>query len=404
MQVAGGNWQIFSKMVEASGARILLESAVSSIELKKNSNSSPSSDSNSAQASETDQEAKSPKYVIKTGGRAGSGTTHPVAFDDVVIATPYQFSGIKSAEGLLNPPIDEIPYATLHVTLFATPHRFSPSYFGLAPGAETPLSVLTTLPEGGAEEGGAAFYSATLVKTVTNPKTSGKEHVYKIFSPEAVTPEFLSALLGVSVPATFTGPAPAVEGQGEEEAAAAAADPISWYHPTVFNPYPIKHPRVTFQDPVLGSDGLYYTSGMDSFISTMETNALMGMNVARLIVDGYASTPAPGEDVFVEAVDPEVASSAVPDAAAIAEVEVEAEEETAIGADADVDVDAEVNTDAKAEPVPEPEPKADSGAPEAEAEATTGDESDVPPAVQVEHEQHVMEELEDDNVITPDEL
>lgn len=41
---------------------------------------------------------------------------------------------------------------------------------------------------------------------------------------------------------------------------------------------------MTFQDPVL-ADGLYYTSGMESFISTMETNALMGMNVAKLIVN-----------------------------------------------------------------------------------------------------------------------
>lgn len=33
--------------------------------------------------------------------------------------------------------------------------------------------------------------------------------------------------------------------------------------------------------------GFYYTSGMESFISTMETNALMGMNIAQLIVDDY---------------------------------------------------------------------------------------------------------------------
>ena len=397
MQILGGNWQIFSKMVEASGARVLLDTAVSSIELKKNSNPSPNPDSTTAPASESDLQAKSPKYVVKTGGRSGGGSAHPVAFDDVVIATPYQFSGIKSAEGLLEPPIDEIPYATLHVTLFATPHRFSPSYFGLAPGVETPLSVLTTRPEDGAEDGGASFFSATLVKVVTNPRTSGKEYVYKIFSPEAVTPEFLSALLGVSVPATFTGPAPATDGQGED--AAEAADPISWYHPAVFNPYPIKHPRVTFQDPVLGADGLYYTAGMDSFISTMETNALMGMNVARLIVDDYLATPDPAEEVFVEAAaaDANIASSAVPDAATDADVEVE--EETAIGADADVDVDAT----AAANVEPEPEPEVESIAAEAEAEPAPEAGSDVPPAVQVEHEQHVVEELEDE-VITPDEL
>lgn len=60
--------------------------------------------------------------------------------------------------------------------------------------------------------------------------------------------------------------------------------PISWYHPHVFYSYPQALPRVTFQDPIIGP-GLYYTSGMESFISTMETNALMGKNVARLIVD-----------------------------------------------------------------------------------------------------------------------
>ena len=43
---------------------------------------------------------------------------------------------------------------------------------------------------------------------------------------------------------------------------------------------------MTFEDPELAR-GVYYTSGMESFISTMETSALMGMNVAQLIVDDY---------------------------------------------------------------------------------------------------------------------
>ena len=43
---------------------------------------------------------------------------------------------------------------------------------------------------------------------------------------------------------------------------------------------------MTFEDPELAR-GLYYTSGMESFISTMETSALMGMNVARLVVDDW---------------------------------------------------------------------------------------------------------------------
>jgi prenylcysteine oxidase/farnesylcysteine lyase len=43
---------------------------------------------------------------------------------------------------------------------------------------------------------------------------------------------------------------------------------------------------VTFDDPELAR-GFYYTSGIESFISTMETSALMGMNVAQLILDDY---------------------------------------------------------------------------------------------------------------------
>ncbi|KAI2465953.1 prenylcysteine oxidase [Annulohypoxylon bovei var. microspora] len=271
--VAGGNWQIFSRMVADSKAYISLNSTVSSISKEENSDGN--------------------KYRIKTlttGAANAEAETDPMAFDDVVIATPYQFSGISHDDNIIPHPVDSIPYVTLHVTLFASPFRFSPEFFNLEPASKVPISVLTTLgqddeakpgPEGA---GSAGFFSATLVKVVTNPKTRNTEYVYKIFSPDKVTPEFLSRLLGVQVPETFTrSSSPSntddIEGQ-------TVVDPISWYHPTVFHPYPQKFPRVTFQDPILG-DGLYYTSGIESFISTMETSALMGMNVARLIADYY---------------------------------------------------------------------------------------------------------------------
>ena len=74
--------------------------------------------------------------------------------------------------------------------------------------------------------------------------------------------------MGATVPSTFTG----------------GSSPITWYNPHVFQAYPKTAPRVTFPDPIVGS-GVYYTSGMEAFISTMETNALMGKNIARLIVE-----------------------------------------------------------------------------------------------------------------------
>ncbi|KAI0129197.1 prenylcysteine oxidase [Xylariales sp. AK1849] len=274
MAIAGGNWQIFATMVERSKAHVYLDTAVTSIALKGS----------------REPTGPAAKYIIKTvnaGSVDAEAETQPIEFDNVVIATPYQFSNISHGDDVLQHPIDTIPYAKLHVTLFASPFRFSPEFFKLEPATEVPISVLTTLGEneeprpGSDGAGKAGFFSATLVKVVINPKTTRQEYVYKIFSPDEVTPEFLSSLLGVKVPATFTR-STAVEDENEYD----VVEPVSWYHPTIFHPYPQKLPRVTFQDPILG-EGLYYTSGMESFISTMETSALMGMNVARLIVDDY---------------------------------------------------------------------------------------------------------------------
>ncbi|KAI1361544.1 prenylcysteine oxidase [Xylaria arbuscula] len=273
--VEGGNWKIFAHMVNASGADVQLNSAVTDITLDAN---------------------KKYKITRKHQSRDAAPTApeiHPVAFDDVIIATPFQFANISTEENIIQHPVDAIPYATLHVTLFATPQKFSAAFFKLPPDADVPNSVLTTLGSdeeahpGQSGAGTAGFYSATLQRIVFNPRTHHPEYVYKIFSPEAVTPSFLSELLGVEVPDSFTHETGRA---GEDSVDDSFVSPISWFHPAIFHPYPQMYPRVTFQDPILG-DGLYYTSGIESFISTMETSALMGMNVARLIIDDYAGIP-----------------------------------------------------------------------------------------------------------------
>ncbi|KAI1112873.1 prenylcysteine oxidase [Nemania sp. NC0429] len=273
--VEGGNWQIFANMVKASGAELHLRSPVTGITLN------------------TDN-----KYEIATAqetkdGELTGARLHPVSFDEVIIAAPFQYANITTSKDVIQHPIESIPYATLHVTLFASPYKFNPAFFKLPPASEVPVSVLTTLgtdeeaQPGGSGAGKVGFFSATLQRIAMNPHTRNPEYVYKIFSPDAVTPGFLGELLGVEIPESFT--------QDHDEERSDARDgstisPISWFHATVFHPYPQKYPRVTFQDPILGN-GLYYTSGIESFISTMETSALMGMNVARLIIDDYAGIP-----------------------------------------------------------------------------------------------------------------
>ncbi|KAK3689385.1 Prenylcysteine lyase-domain-containing protein [Podospora appendiculata] len=267
MAVAGGNWQIFQKMVEKSGASLALNTSVVSINFEANE----------------EHTSERAKYIlqIKSTSISADKETYPVLFDDVVIANPFQYSKISTDDGVIQVPIDEIPYVQLHVTIFASPFKYSPAFFGLEDGEAVPGSVLTTLgkdddPSSGAQGAGSAgFFSISNLRKVVNPDTKREEYLYKIFSPEKVTPEFLSGLFGVQVPDTF------VDNAGELDSDIV---PISWYYPHVFNSYPKALPRVTFQDPIVGP-GVYYTSGMESFISTMETNALMGKNVARLIVD-----------------------------------------------------------------------------------------------------------------------
>lgn len=266
MAVQGGNWRIFDHFVAASGAHVALNTSVSSITLG------------------TKPGATYPKYLISTKSDDGDEAAG-VAFDNVILATPLQFSGIKAASSVLETAIDEVPYITLHVTLFTSPLALDPKFLGLKPEAKVPTTILTTYAptEDGSSGlegvGKTGFFSVSTLRTVINPKTGKEEVLYKIFSPNEVTPSFLSSLLGAEISSTFTG-ATTTPTDSETE----ALDPISWYYPHVFHSYPKALPRVTFQDPIVGN-GVYYTSGMESFISTMETNALMGANVARLIVD-----------------------------------------------------------------------------------------------------------------------
>lgn len=273
--VAGGNWQIFDNMVRHSGAHFLGNTSVTAI----------------AKAS---KEGDKPKYSITAKDRSIANVraqSDGVLFDDIIIASPWQFAQIDAGQDVLRHTIEEIPYTKLHVTLFSSPYKLHPEFFGLEPGAKAPSNVYTTLSAGeqalqGAKGvGKTGFYSISTLRTTVNPQTGGVEYIYKIFSAEKVSTSFLSSILGTEVPDGFTSSLPTEK-----------SSPISWYHPTWFHSYPIELPRVTFQDPVVG-DGVWYTGGIESFISTMETSALMGMNVARLIVDDIEGIQRQGPNV-----------------------------------------------------------------------------------------------------------
>lgn len=254
MSVHGGNWQIFDRMLKSSSNSVLLNTSVTDISLSEDSKT----------------------YFVKSSSIPDSNerltaATNVDTFDNVVIAAPLQFSNIT-----ISPPPSiylpaPIPYVKLYVTLFTSPRFFEPASFNLSPGSTLPTTVLTTLPNDGS--GPPPFFSISTLRRVTNPNVEPprREYLYKVFSQGPLHFPSLEQLLKPSSEKTRS---PSLE--------------VTWQYNKIWHSYPYLPPRVTFDDPQLDDAGkLWYTSGIEPFISTMETSSLMGMNVARLIVDQW---------------------------------------------------------------------------------------------------------------------
>jgi prenylcysteine oxidase/farnesylcysteine lyase len=270
--IKGGNWQIFANMLNASRANVHLNTAVSSI-------------------------SKQPDSTYNLTLSSGQTST----FDEVILAAPYQFSDIKVDPTPKHVP-DEIPYMKLHTTLFASPYQLDPAAFKLEPSRPVPQFVLTTLrpdEEPQDDAGSPGFYSISMHDSFINPHSDPPrvEYVYKIFSPMPITSSFLSHIFGRNI-------------SNHEADKGNANGTLSWIKHKLWHSYPREYPRVTFEEISL-DDGLWYTSGIESFISTMETSALSGRNVAKLIADKWVEDkqggiPSKVAEVFEDAVGAEL--------------------------------------------------------------------------------------------------
>lgn len=244
MSIQGGNWQIFDGMLKASGARVLLNTSVSNVYRQSDGT-----------------------YAVNSLSSSYATGIDLAIYDTVVLAAPLQFAKLSLAPVPVNPP-PEIRYVNLHVTLFTSPRRLNPQTFGLRSGV--PTTILTTTPKSNVNP--PPFYSISTLRTLTNPTTHQREYLYKIFSPSPVPASWLHSIL------TPLPHPPNAHGNKE----------ISWIYEKVWQSYPYLPPRITFEDVQLDEEGkVWYTSGIESFISTMETSSLMGMNVARLVADGW---------------------------------------------------------------------------------------------------------------------
>ncbi|KIX07635.1 uncharacterized protein Z518_02288 [Rhinocladiella mackenziei CBS 650.93] len=306
MAVDGGNWQIFDRMVKSSATRLLLNTTVTDVI----------------------KDADRGTFQLQTAHSEINNRTDTEGYDTIVLAAPYQFANITFTPPLARPPA-EIPYVSLYVTLFTSPHRLSPSFFGLQSQADVPSAVLTTLTEDLSDElasrrgvdavGPAGFWSISTLR-VLHPETDGTfsgpitshhapnsngtkasisddshaQYLYKIFSPAPLTGKFLSSLLGFPYIPSDSDSSP-----NNDPLSSLPKSEVTWLYEKHWHSYPYEAPITTFENFTLHTttalsstsssdsqhEGLWYLSGMESFISTMETSALAGMNVAKLIVN-----------------------------------------------------------------------------------------------------------------------
>jgi prenylcysteine oxidase/farnesylcysteine lyase len=256
--IEDGNWRIFSGMLDSSRADLRLNTTVTAIQ-------------------QNDDDSLTLSYS------SNSGSVSSRAFDEVVIAGPFQYSNIEVSPSLERIP-DKIPYVKLFVTLFASPHQISPQFFDLSEQKDVPEMILTTLPSGmdmGSREDGvgpACFWSISLLRIVQAPAEHPHQqhYVYKVFSPERLTAGFLASVLGVEI----------LESDQNGTISDISSNDLSWFHEKTWHSYPYEYPRLTFEEIKLGRN-VWYTGGIESFISTMETSSLMGMNVAGLMTNEW---------------------------------------------------------------------------------------------------------------------
>jgi prenylcysteine oxidase / farnesylcysteine lyase len=256
--IEDGNWRIFAGMLDSSRANLNLNTTVTSI--KQNSDDT---------------------LTLSYASNGGSLVHH--TFDEVVIGAPFHTSKLEVSPSLDRTP-DEVPYVKLYVTLFASPHKISPGRFNLSDQKDVPEMILTTLPRDldlGSREDGvgpAGFWSISLLQVVDAPADDPHQvhYVYKVFSPERLTADFLAPVIGVEAP----------KSSENSTIGDISKNDISWFHEKTWFSYPYEYPRQTFEDIRLASN-VWYTGGIESFISTMETSSLMGMNVAALMTNDW---------------------------------------------------------------------------------------------------------------------
>lgn len=190
MTIEGGHWTLFEEMINASKAKLNLNTTAFGARKMDWGGwilaSQPAERGNDPQDGDYQE------------------------FDSVVLAAPFQSSNLEIKGGQLAYIPDEVEYSPIHVTLFKSRRKLSRSYF--RHNDEVPETMLTTL---GSDEynglfqttgvegvGRVGFYSITSVKRLARLDVASgvivEEFLYKIVSPGTIKDDQIYDLLGAS--------------------------------------------------------------------------------------------------------------------------------------------------------------------------------------------------------------
>ncbi|WVF66428.1 hypothetical protein IAT40_001168 [Kwoniella sp. CBS 6097] len=235
--IEGGNYQIFERMLEASGATVHLGTKVTDIV--------PVSKGNEA-----------PQFRVKSINRQ---IDDKEPFDAVFFAAPWASSPIaKGVASKFEKSIPAQPYVHLFVTyLTTTKSHPQPSFFGLAANASVPTAILTTASTKGST---TSPYKIQSMQWLGETQTGSGEYVVKIFSLKKIDDGFLKRFLG---------------------------EKPSWILRKEWDAYPLLKP-ITNYAPVQPMKGLHYLAAQEAWISTMETQTVSGREaVARTVQEWW---------------------------------------------------------------------------------------------------------------------
>lgn len=215
--VAGGNYQIFERMLKDSLADVRLQTEVTEIIPGKEESSF---------------------RIVTNSSKSGKDEE----FDQVFFAAPWHLSPIdKTVAKEFARKIPEQDYVHLHVTLLTTNAPWpSPAYFGLLDYRPIPGTILTT-DATYRKTGEKDFYPAFQSISYHGETFPGSgEYVVKLFSKTKLDNDFLHTLFN-STP--------------------------TWVLRKEWDSYPVLNPIVAYA-PVEPLPGFHYLAGLEPWIST----------------------------------------------------------------------------------------------------------------------------------------